>query len=148
MHFSYRDLMMLSKYLLLLIFLFRYLIISVIHRRYLRDTLKMANFEELNRLTSCSLVLLGHIFYSLSNCKESLNMVVPAMQLASRMSDVHVQLWATALLTDLYNMSNDYNQAQKQSQMHQGFVQALLNDTYKASSLTEHNYIHWTGEGA
>ena len=31
-------------------------------KRYLRETLKMANAEDLNRLTSCSLVLLGHIF--------------------------------------------------------------------------------------
>lgn len=36
-------------------------------RRYLRETLKMANAEDLNRLTSCSLVLLGHIFLSLGN---------------------------------------------------------------------------------
>lgn len=67
-------------------------------RRYLRETLKMANGEDLNRLTSCSLVLLGHIFYSLGNSRESMNMVSPAMQLASKIPDVHVQLWATALL--------------------------------------------------
>ena len=36
-------------------------------RRYLRETLKMANAEDLNRLTACSLVLLGHIFLSLGN---------------------------------------------------------------------------------
>lgn len=58
----------------------------------------MANFEDLNRLTSCSLVLLGHIFFSLSNSKESMNMVTPAMELASRIPDLHVQLWSTALL--------------------------------------------------
>lgn len=67
-------------------------------KRYLRETLKMANGEDLNRLTSCSLVLLGHIFYSLGNSRESMNMVTPAMQLASKIPDVHVQLWAAALL--------------------------------------------------
>ena len=67
-------------------------------RRYLRETLKMANTEDLNRLTSCSLVLLGHIFLSLGNSRESMNMVTPAMQLASKIPDVHVQLWATAIL--------------------------------------------------
>lgn len=70
----------------------------IFFRRYLRETLKMANGEDLNRLTSCSLVLLGHIFYSLGNSRESMNMVSPAMQLASKIPDVHVQLWATALL--------------------------------------------------
>lgn len=67
-------------------------------RRYLRETLKMANAEDLNRLTSCSLVLLGHIFLSLGNSRESMNMVTPAMQLASKIPDVNVQLWASAIL--------------------------------------------------
>ena len=67
-------------------------------KRYLRETLKMANAEDLNRLTSCSLVLLGHIFLSLGNAKESMNMVTPAMQLASKIPDVHVQLWASSIL--------------------------------------------------
>ena len=67
-------------------------------RRYLRETLKMANAEDLNRLTSCSLVLLGHIFVNMGNSQEALNMVTPAMQLASKIPDVHVQLWASALL--------------------------------------------------
>lgn len=71
---------------------------SFAFRRYLRETLKMANAEDLNRLTSCSLVLLGHIFLSLGNSRESMNMVTPAMQLASKIPDVHVQLWASAIL--------------------------------------------------
>lgn len=58
----------------------------------------MANAEDLNRLTSCSLVLLGHIFLSLGNSRESMNMVTPASQLASKIPDVHVQLWASAIL--------------------------------------------------
>lgn len=73
-------------------------IINITFRRYLRETLKMANSEDLNRLTSCSLVLLGHIFLSLGNSRESMNMVTPAMQLASKIPDVHVQLWASAIL--------------------------------------------------
>lgn len=63
----------------------------------------MANAEDLNRLTSCSLVLLGHIFLSLGNRKESSNMVAPAMQLASKIPDVHVQLWASAILRGWWN---------------------------------------------
>lgn len=79
-----------------------YINVNVIFRRYLRETLKMANSEDLNRLTSCSLVLLGHIFLSLGNSRESMNMVTPAMQLASKIPDVHVQLWATAILKGMH----------------------------------------------
>ena len=64
----------------------------------MRETLKMANAEDLNRLTSCSLVLLGHIFLSLGNSREAMNMVTPAMQLASKIPDVHIQLWASSIL--------------------------------------------------
>lgn len=68
------------------------------NRRFLRETLKMANAEDLNRLTSCSLVLLSHVFLSIGNSKESMNMVTPAMQLASKIPDIHVQLWGSAIL--------------------------------------------------
>ncbi|KAM7379217.1 hypothetical protein PAMP_004782 [Pampus punctatissimus] len=69
-------------------------------KRFLRETLKMSNAEDLNRLTACSLVLLGHIFFVLGNHRESNNMVVPAMQLASKIPDMSVQLWSSALLKD------------------------------------------------
>lgn len=110
-------------------------------KRYLRETLKMANGEDLNRLTSCSLVLLGHIFYSLGNGRESLNMVTPAMQLASKIPDTQVQLWATALLKDLYDSTNP-RQAEA-IQMHNQFSQILFNDQYQAQHLQEHAYISW-----
>ncbi|CAG2103896.1 unnamed protein product [Medioppia subpectinata] len=95
--------------------------------RYLRETLKMANGEDLNRLTSCSLVLLGHIFYSSGNSRESMNMVTPAMQLASKIPDIHVQLWATSLLK-VYVVSKS--------------VDDLLLVKVR-TQLPEHNYIHW-----
>ncbi|XP_057345544.1 MAU2 chromatid cohesion factor homolog [Manis pentadactyla] len=63
----------------------------------------MSNAEDLNRLTACSLVLLGHIFYVLGNHRESNNMVVPAMQLASKIPDMLVQLWSSALLRGEYS---------------------------------------------
>jgi len=115
-------------------------------KRYLRETLKMANGEDLNRLTSCSLVLLGHIFFSLGNSRESMNMVTPAMQLASKIPDIHVQLWATALLKDLYGIFGDHARQQEAIQMHHNFSQMLLNDHYQASQLAEHNYIQWLNQ--
>ena len=46
------------------------------------------------------------------NTKESQNMVTPAMQLAHKIPDINVQLWATALLRDLYNICGDQQKAQ------------------------------------
>lgn len=113
-------------------------------KRYLRETLKMANAEDLNRLTSCSLVLLGHIFLSLGNSRESMNMVTPAMQLASKIPDTHVQLWASAILKDLYRMANDPNREQEGLTMHTNFSQTLLKAHFRATQLPEHNLIEWT----
>lgn len=104
----------------------------------------MANAEDLNRLTSCSLVLLGHIFLSLGNSRESMNMVTPAMQLASKIPDVHVQLWASAILKDLYRMCGDPVRENEAFQMHCNFSQMLLKDHFQASQMAEHNLIHWT----
>ncbi|XP_022329171.1 MAU2 chromatid cohesion factor homolog [Crassostrea virginica] len=113
-------------------------------KRYLRETLKMANAEDLNRLTSCSLVLLGHIFLSLGNNAEALNMVTPAMQLAGKISDVHVQLWASSLLKDLYRLCGDTVNEQEGYRMHNTFTQSLLKDLLQSSQLPEHGLIHWT----
>ncbi|XP_057663542.1 MAU2 chromatid cohesion factor homolog isoform X2 [Diorhabda carinulata] len=112
--------------------------------KYLRETLKMANAEDLNRLTSCSLVLLGHIFLSLGNSRESMNMVTPAMQLASKIPDVHVQLWASAILKDLNRICGDTQQENESYQRHVNFSQMLLTDHFQASQMPEHNLIMWT----
>ncbi|KAJ8962557.1 hypothetical protein NQ318_000950 [Aromia moschata] len=113
-------------------------------KRYLRETLKMANAEDLNRLTSCSLVLLGHIFLSLGNSRESMNMVTPAMQLASKIPDVHVQLWASAILKDLHRICGDTQRENEAYQRHVHFSQMLLTDHFQASQMPEHNLIMWT----
>ncbi|XP_022837668.1 MAU2 chromatid cohesion factor homolog [Spodoptera litura] len=113
-------------------------------KRYLRETLKMANAEDLNRLTSCSLVLLGHIFLSINNSRESMNMVTPAMQLASKIPDVHVQLWASAILKDLYRLAGDSERENEAYQMHCNFSQALLKDHFQATQLAQHALVQWT----
>ncbi|KAJ8678772.1 hypothetical protein QAD02_014559 [Eretmocerus hayati] len=113
-------------------------------KRYLRETLKMANSEDLNRLTSCSLVLLGHIFLSLGNHRESMNMVTPAMQLASKIPDVHVQLWATAILKDLNRICGDHARESEAYQMHCTFSQTLLKDHFQSTQMSEHALIQWT----
>merc|ERR1712029_467716 len=113
-------------------------------KRYLREALKMANAEDLNRLTSCSLVLLGHMFLSLGNSRESMNMVTPAMQLASKIPDVHVQLWASSILKDLYRMDNNPQHEEEGAETHNTYSQTLLKDHFYASQLPEHNLIFWT----
>jgi len=113
-------------------------------KRYLRGALKMANAEDLNRLTSCSLVLLGHVFLSLGNSRESMNMVTPAMQLASKIPDVHVQLWASSILKDLYRMMGDRAREAEGTETHAAYSQTLLGDHFYASQLPEHNLILWT----
>ena len=116
-------------------------------KRYLRETLKMANAEDLNRLTSCALVLLGHIFLSLGNSRESMNMVTPSMHLASKIPDVHVQLWASAVLKDLYRVSGDQQRENEGLQMYQNFSQMLLKDHLQSSQLPEHKLIDWVEAG-
>ncbi|ROT75071.1 Cohesin loading complex subunit SCC4-like protein [Penaeus vannamei] len=112
-------------------------------KRFLRESLKMANAEDLNRLTSCSLVLLGHIFLALGNPREAHNMVTPAMQLASKIPDLHLQLWSSAILKDLYRQFGDVPHEQESSQNHYNFSQTLLTDHTTASLLPEHSLIKW-----
>ncbi|XP_055694674.1 MAU2 chromatid cohesion factor homolog [Lutzomyia longipalpis] len=112
-------------------------------KRFLRETLKMANSEDLNRLTACTLVLLSHVFLSIGNSKESMNMVTPAMQVASKIPDIHVQLWGSAILKDLHRMSRDTILESEAYNNHLAFSQTLLADHYKCTKSSEHNLINW-----
>lgn len=113
-------------------------------KRNLRETLKMANGEDLNRLTSCSLVLLGKIFNNSELPRESLNMVTPAMKLAGKIPDIHVQFWASSVLRDIYSRDASSQHHMEASNMHAGFYSRLNEDRVQTSSLPEHNYIRWT----
>lgn len=114
-------------------------------KRFLRETLKMANAEDLNRLTSCSLVLLSHVFLSIGNSKESMNMVTPAMQLASKIPDINVQLWGNAILKDLYKMSAEVHQETEAYNNHVTFSESLLNDQYNCAQTREHiALLNWS----
>lgn len=65
---------------------------------FIQETLKFADTEDLNKLTACSLVLLGQIFLHMGRTQEVLGMVKPALQLAQKIPEVNIQMWGTALL--------------------------------------------------
>ncbi|KAH8312454.1 hypothetical protein KR044_010813, partial [Drosophila immigrans] len=112
-------------------------------KRFLRETLKMANAEDLNRLTSCSLVLLSHVFLSIGNSKESMNMVTPAMQLASKIPDIHVQLWGSAILKDLHRMSKDVPHEKEAYANHVKYSENLIADQRKCVQSSHHELVNW-----
>lgn len=103
----------------------------------------MANAEDLNRLTSCSLVLLSHVFLSIGNSKESMNMVTPAMQLASKIPDIHVQLWGSAILKDLHRMSKDTQYEKEALSNHVKYSESLIADQLRCVQSVHHNLIDW-----
>lgn len=105
----------------------------------------MANAEDLNRLTSCSLVLLSHVFLSIGNSKESMNMVTPAMQLASKIPDIHVQLWGSAILKDLHRMSKDLIREKEAYANHVKYSENLITDQKKSVTMPQHLLINWFG---
>ncbi|CAG0879449.1 unnamed protein product [Cyprideis torosa] len=114
-------------------------------KRSLRESLKMGNTEELNRLTSCCLVLLGHIFACLGNTREAMNMVNPANALASKTPDVHIQLWAASILKDLHRYIGDTVREMEANQMYQTYSHMLVSDHITASRLPQHSMIQWQG---
>lgn len=114
-------------------------------KRNLRESLKMANGEDLNRVTSCSLVLLGKIFNNSELPRESLNMVSPAMKLASKIPDIHVQLWAASVLREIYSRDVASQHHTEAVNMHASFSNRLNEDKIQSASLPEHSYVQWTG---
>lgn len=113
-------------------------------KRNLRETLKMANGEDLNRVTSCSLVLLGKIFNNSGLPSGSLNMVQPAMKLAGKIPDIHVQSWASSVLKDIYAREVNSHHYIDASNMHASFTTQLNEDKNQSLLLEEHRYVQWT----
>lgn len=113
-------------------------------KRNLRETLKMANGEDLNRVTSCSLVLLGKIFNNSEAPQESLNMVQPAMKLAGKIPDIHVQHWASSVLKDIYGRDTNSQPYIEAANVHVSFGSRLHEDKIQSSSLPEHSYVQWS----
>lgn len=71
-------------------------------------------------------------------------MVTPAMQLASKIPDIHVQLWGSAILKDLHRMSQDSLLETEAYNNHLAFSQSLLQDQYTCTKYPEHTaLINW-----
>ncbi|XP_077966233.1 MAU2 chromatid cohesion factor homolog [Styela clava] len=112
-------------------------------KRFLRETLKMANAQDLNRLTACALVLLGHIYLSVGNHQESVNMVVPAMQLAMKIPDTSVKLWSSALLRDLYRLCGDEEKYTEYKKTHEKIATKIFNEQHAIGEQSQHEIIKW-----
>lgn len=114
-------------------------------KKYLRETLKMANSEDLNRLTACSLVLLGSTFLSQGITQEALDMALPANQLAGRIPDSYINMWAASLLRDLYGIMGDPVSASEYYQLHNSLTKQLLESHMQAGQMPEHRLTEWLG---
>ena len=112
-------------------------------KRYLRETLKMSTAEDLNRLLATSLALLGHVFLTQGVLKESYNMVTPALQLASKVPDLAVQVWCSAILKEVYQMEGNPKLREVEEQL-MSFKNIMNQDDFNAGQLPEHSLITWT----
>jgi len=113
-------------------------------KKYLRETLKMSTSEDLNRLLATSLALLGHVFLSQGVPRESMNMVTPAMQLASKVPDLAVQVWCASILKELFQIQGDAVKLSEATEQLVTFSNQLQNDDYNAAQQSEHQMITWT----
>ncbi|XP_075249922.1 MAU2 chromatid cohesion factor homolog [Convolutriloba macropyga] len=113
---------------------------------FIRETVKISNNEDISRLTTCSFVLLGHVYLmTTTNGKECCDTVCPALKMAEKVPDSHVKLWAAALLGDAIKLPGSSNIALKQSPevVHSSVKQQLLTDFLNSSKLPEHEMIQW-----
>lgn len=113
-------------------------------KRHLRETLSISNNNDLNKLTVCSLVILGQIFLSLGNTKETQDMVGPAFQLSIKISDKRLQVWASSLLVELHHATGN-REAEKSAK---DTLTKTKNEIAKECSVSMnspyHQLIQWT----
>lgn len=70
-------------------------------------------------------------------------MVTPAMQLASKIPDIHVQLWGSAILKDLHRMSKDAQHEKEAYANHVKYSENLIADQRKCVQSAHHELVNW-----
>lgn len=70
-------------------------------------------------------------------------MVTPAMQLASKIPDIHVQLWGSAILKDLHRMSKDAQHEKEAYANHVKYSENLIADQRKCVQSSHHELVNW-----
>jgi MAternally-affected-uncoordination protein len=111
-------------------------------KHYLRDALVLANEHDLNRLTASILLLLGSMFLSFGSVMEASDMIMPALQIASKIPDMHLQLWAASQITDLYRMSKNETKMIEARDSHSRLMHALSSEKAVAQQTRHHVLIH------
>lgn len=112
-------------------------------KRYLKDALALSNNEDLSRISTSALVLLGHIFLKYQNIQECSNMLSPALELANRIPDLTYQIWANYLVKELYVLYKDVKRAEEARQTHEAYLHRLEKEMGKARVTPEHALLNW-----
>uniref|UniRef100_A0A146M8F4 MAU2 chromatid cohesion factor homolog n=2 Tax=Lygus hesperus TaxID=30085 RepID=A0A146M8F4_LYGHE len=112
--------------------------------KFFKEVVKMANAEYTRRLTSCSLVLLGHVYLTQDMRQECLGILTAAMELICTTGDVLVRLRALSVFKELYKISLDAQSEAKSSETHSSLSEALVLDRSQALKMPEHSLVYWT----
>jgi len=73
-----------------------------------------------------------------------MNMVTPAMQLASKVPDLTVQVWSAAILKELYGLQGDPVKIKESQELLDKYQHMLQQDDFNATQQPEHKLIFWT----
>ncbi|PAA59387.1 hypothetical protein BOX15_Mlig003484g1, partial [Macrostomum lignano] len=110
---------------------------------YIRECLKLANMENLKRMLTCSLIVLGQIHFATGQYDEVKNVVDTAVQLADQMPDEAVQLWASTLMRDLYRAEGNSVLEASCAQQCSALLHKYQVSIEMATAQPEHQLVYW-----
>uniref|UniRef100_A0A1I8GL81 MAU2 chromatid cohesion factor homolog n=2 Tax=Macrostomum lignano TaxID=282301 RepID=A0A1I8GL81_9PLAT len=113
----------------------------------IKESLKLANSENLRRLLTLSLIVLGQAHFATAQYEEVKKVVDAAVQLAEQIPDEAVQLWASTLMRDLHRAEGSPQLETACAQRHSALLTAYQTSIDQAVSAPEHQLIYWL-EGA
>lgn len=73
----------------------------------LKEAVVLANTEDLHKLVACTLILLGKVFMAIGKKEEAGTMIPPAFQLANKIQDADLQIWAATLMAEHLQSAGD-----------------------------------------
>ncbi|VDM02556.1 unnamed protein product [Schistocephalus solidus] len=107
----------------------------------LRETMRLGNEEELNRLSTSALITLGQINLNERNIVEAHKQIGASITAANKLPDIGIQLWATALLKDVANLMMNPEEERLWFDEHDKFSKMVIYDHMKATASPEHRLI-------
>jgi hypothetical protein len=111
----------------------------------LRETILLANSEDLSNITAQSFLFMGHVNFLMNQFQESFSALNNGIELAEKMSEVTLKIYGNSLLKDLFKYFSDPREADVTGKLNE-FEQKNQIDCSDVVKMPQHALVSWNSK--